>query len=263
MEEQVLAMKTYQNELDEVFGLQSKEMDSLIKMTANNNYIKIKEIEANVDKTKNELVNSQNALNIQLSEILSDIGTVKKHRKKIEALEWEENDSAKLEILIAESEQLWTFVQGFVDEQSVTKSRLMRNMELKLTQRMDALEWVSRNAVYLSPDALNHAINAFKLQYNNESQTITNAFIFSSHQSGIIQTIYSKLDTLSQLQKSEENERKIFAQLSILEPALINDMNLEISLSKNIHTVLIRLIDTKSLLDKKSKLKSKTKYNIS
>ena len=76
-------MKTYQNELDEVLDLKSKEMDSLIKMTANNNYIKIKEIEANVDKTKNELVNSQNALNIQLSEVLSDIGTVKMHRKNL------------------------------------------------------------------------------------------------------------------------------------------------------------------------------------
>ena len=53
-------MKTYQNELDEVFSLQSKEMDSLIKMTANNNYIKIREIETKVETTTNEITSTQN-----------------------------------------------------------------------------------------------------------------------------------------------------------------------------------------------------------
>lgn len=60
LDEQIQAMKTYQNELDEVFSLQSKEMDSLIKMTANNNYIKIREIETKVETTTNEITSTQN-----------------------------------------------------------------------------------------------------------------------------------------------------------------------------------------------------------
>ena len=60
LDEQIQAMKTYQNELDEVFSLQSKEMDSLIKMTANNNYIKIREIETKVETTTSEITSTQN-----------------------------------------------------------------------------------------------------------------------------------------------------------------------------------------------------------
>ncbi|CAI2387155.1 unnamed protein product [Moneuplotes crassus] len=253
LEEQVLAMRTYQNELDEVFGLQSKEMDSLIKMTANNNYIKIKEMETNVERTRKELSENCSILDLKMKEIMKDMDTVKKNKKRLESLEWAENDSAKLEVLIAESEQLWTFVQGFVDEQSVTKTKVMMDLELKLTERMNALEWVSRNAIYLTPDALNNCISAFKLQYNNDNQNIINSYIFSSHQSDLIHTISSKLETLGQLERNDQNDRKIYSQLSLLEPSLINDMNLEIALSKNIHTILLRLLNIKLLLDKENK----------
>ena len=162
-------MKTYQNELDEVFSLQSKEMDSLIKMTANNNYIKIREIESSMEKTKNELVSSQNTVNIQLGEIMKDMETFKKNKQKIESLEWAQDESAKLEVLVAENEQLWTFIQGFADEQSVSQSKKMRDLELKLTDRMNALEWVSRNAIYLTPEAVSNCVAAFKEQYNTEN----------------------------------------------------------------------------------------------
>jgi hypothetical protein len=99
LEEQMLGVKTYQTELDEVFSLQSKEMDSLVKMTANNNYIKIREIQTTMEKTKNEVVQSQNMLNVQLAEIMKDMETVKRNKRRIESLEWAENDSAKLEVL--------------------------------------------------------------------------------------------------------------------------------------------------------------------
>jgi hypothetical protein len=99
LEEQMLGVKTYQTELDEVFSLQSKEMDSLVKMTANNNYIKIREIQTAMEKTKNEVVQSQNMLNVQLAEIMKDMETVKRNKRRIESLEWAENDSAKLEVL--------------------------------------------------------------------------------------------------------------------------------------------------------------------
>jgi hypothetical protein len=95
----MLGVKTYQTELDEVFSLQSKEMDSLVKMTANNNYIKIREIQTAMEKTKNEVVQSQNMLNVQLAEIMKDMETVKRNKRRIESLEWAENDSAKLEVL--------------------------------------------------------------------------------------------------------------------------------------------------------------------
>jgi hypothetical protein len=95
----MLGVKTYQTELDEVFSLQSKEMDSLVKMTANNNYIKIREIQTTMEKTKNEVVQSQNMLNVQLAEIMKDMETVKRNKRRIESLEWAENDSAKLEVL--------------------------------------------------------------------------------------------------------------------------------------------------------------------
>jgi glutaminase len=112
-------------------------------------------------------------------------------------------------VLIAESEQLWTFMQGFADEQSITKSKKMNNMELKLTDRMNCLEWVSRNADYLSEEAISNCLKSFKEQYSTTSQTQTNAFIFTSHQSDIIETIHSKLTHLSSLKRSEEVEKKL------------------------------------------------------
>ena len=68
--------------------------------------------------------------------------------------------------------------------------------------------------------------------YDNDSQTLTNAYIFSSHQSDIVTTIYSKLEHFVSLKRDEDIEKKICAQLSILEPVLINDMNLEVAMSK-------------------------------
>jgi len=94
----------------------------------------------------------------------------------------------------------------------------------------------------------------FKDQYSDNNQTMTNAYIFSSHKSDIIDTIHRKLEYLSALKRDEENEAKIKNQLSILEPALVNDMNLEIALSANIHTVLLKFIDPKTLASKESKL---------
>ena len=225
-------MKTYQNELDEVFSLQSKEMDSLIKLTANNNYIKIREIETTVDTTKNQLIANQNMMNIQLAEVLKDMDAVKRNRKKIESLEWAQDETAKLEVLIADTEQLWNFIQGFIDEQSITQSKWMNSTDRKLTERMDALEWASRNAIYLTQDALNNWINTFKNQYNSDNQTLTNAYIFSSHNSDIITTILGKLEYYLSLKRDDETEKKICSQLAILEPVLINDMNLEVALNK-------------------------------
>ena len=245
LDEQIQAMKTYQNELDEVFSLQSKEMDSLIKMTANNNYIKIREIETKVETTTNEITSTQNIINIQLAEISKDIEMVKKNRSKIESLEWAQDDKAKLEILVAENEQLWTFVQGFVDEQSITYNKKMQNNDLKLSDKMHALDWVARNAIYCTPNSVETSITTFKSLYNNDNQTLTNAFIFSSHNSDVIATILSKLEHYSALKSEKQNE--ICTQLSILEPALINDMNLEHALSKNIHLILLKFIDPKSL----------------
>ena len=170
---------------------------------------------------------------------------VKKNRSKIESLEWAQDDKAKLEILVAENEQLWTFVQGFVDEQSITYNKKMQNNDLKLSDKMHALDWVARNAIYCTPNSVETSITTFKSLYNNDNQTLTNAFIFSSHNSDVIATILSKLEHYSALKSEKQNE--ICTQLSILEPALINDMNLEHALSKNIHLILLKFIDPKSL----------------
>ncbi|CAI2386302.1 unnamed protein product [Moneuplotes crassus] len=253
LEENVLAIRTYQHELDEVFGLQSKEIDSLIKMTSNNNYIKIREIEASIDNSKKEFTDYQDSSDMKLKEILKDMEAVKQHRKKLEALEWAEDDSAKLSVLVAESEQLWTFVQGFVDEQSITKTKIMKNLKLDLTERMNAFEWVSRNAIYLTPQALSHCVNVFKLQYSHEDPEISNRYILGSHQSHLAQTVCSKLKKLCKVARNDENEQKIFSQLSILEPALINDMNLELVLTKNMHGVFLQLINTKALMEEITK----------
>lgn len=117
--------------------------------------------------------------------------------------------------------------------------------EIKLTHRMYALDWVARNALYMTPNAVNNSLVTFKALYNNDNQTQTNAFIFSTHYSDVIATILSKLEYYSAMKKERETE--ITTQLSILEPALINDMNLEHALSQNVHSLLLKFIDSKAL----------------
>jgi hypothetical protein len=67
-----------------------------------------------------------------------------------------------MEVLIEETNQLWNFLQRFIDEQSVDRVKTMKGMEVNIKEKMNQMDWVARNSEFLSPDAITLSIAAFK-----------------------------------------------------------------------------------------------------
>ena len=73
-----------------------------------------------------------------------------------------EESARRMDALIKEANQLWTFFQKFIDEHSVDRERLIRNPDMAITRKMEALEWLSRYAEFISPEYITKTILAFK-----------------------------------------------------------------------------------------------------
>jgi hypothetical protein len=58
---------------------------------------------------------------------------------------------------------------------------MMRSDLPEIEDKMNALEWVSRTAPFLSPDAIARSINAFKELYNTSDANKRNSFVKAQH----------------------------------------------------------------------------------
>ena len=54
-----------------------------------------------------------------------------------------EESAKRMDALIKEANQLWTFFQKFIDEHSVDRERLMYTVDVPMVRKMEALEWLS------------------------------------------------------------------------------------------------------------------------
>lgn len=105
------------------------------------------------------------------------------------------------------------------------------------------MEWLARNAEFLSPDAITKCLLAFKDLYNTEQVTIKNAFIAAKHTSSAAITVLHLLDHAKQIvPRDEETMSRLAILASILEPLLINDMNLEKSIEARLIDLLVSLL---------------------
>ena len=84
---------------------------------------------------------------------------------------------------------------------------------------------------------------AFKEQFNGQSLPARNTYITSKHTSNAVITVVNLIDHVSKLDKDEETISRLAILLSLLEPLLINDLNLERSLELRTMEILIDLID--------------------
>lgn len=104
------------------------------------------------------------------------------------------------------------------------------------------MDWLSRNAEFLSPESIIKCLNAYKDLYNSHNTAERNLYVKAIHSSEAILTVVNLISHMKMLASDEETNSRMVILLSILEPLLVNDMNLEKALSPEQKTVQI-LID--------------------
>lgn len=117
------------------------------------------------------------------------------------------------------------------------------SVDKPMKDKMNRMDWLARNAEFLSPDQITKCLIAFKDQFNNQSPQIRNQFISANHTSNAIITVINLIDHASLLNRDEETISRLAILLSIFEPLLINDLNLERALESSIIKTLVNLLE--------------------
>lgn len=73
--------------------------------------------------------------------------------------------------MIDEVNQLWSFIQRYIDEQSVDMINDVKSVDLSIREKMNRMDWLARNAEFLSPDSITKCLIGFKELYNTENVT--------------------------------------------------------------------------------------------
>ena len=104
------------------------------------------------------------------------------------------------------------------------------------------MDWLARNAEFLSPDSITKCLMSFKELYITDNVPSKNTYINAKHTSNSAITVINLIEHTNLLNKDEEVVSRLAILLSILEPLLINDMNLEKALSANTVKMLLSLL---------------------
>jgi len=88
---------------------------------------------------------------------------------------------------------------------------------------MDRMDWLSRNAEFLSPDSITNCLIAYKDLYNFDNIPDRMAYVKAIHGSNAVLTVVNQVHHTKGLMRDEETNSKLAILLSILEPLLVND----------------------------------------
>jgi len=92
---------------------------------------------------------------------------------------------------------------------------------------MDRMDWLARNAEFLSPESITKCLLAFKDLYNFDNTEDRNAYVKAMHNSDAVLTVANLIFHTRHLTQDEETNSRLAILLSIFEPLLVNDLNLE------------------------------------
>jgi hypothetical protein len=106
---------------------------------------------------------------------------------------------------------------------------------------MNRMDWLARNAEFLSPDSINKCLLGFKELYHSDNMSLKNAYIMAKHTSNAILTVVHLIEHTKLLNRDEETVSRLAILLSILEPLLVNVMNLDKALHANIMEILLSM----------------------
>ena len=136
-----------------------------------------------------------------------------------------------------EMSEIWSFMQRFIDEHTVDMAQDLRQEHVPLTKKIDWMDWLARNAEFFSPEAISKSLVAFKALYNFEDVAQRNAFIKAKHTSNAVLTVGNLTTHAAQLQRTEDAKARLAILLSIYEPLLINDLNLDKAIQPRERTI--------------------------
>ena len=91
--------------------------------------------------------------------------------------------------LSEEISEIWSFMQRYIDEQSVDMVLSLRDEVVPLTKKMDLMDWLARNAEFFSPESIQRCLNAFRDLYSQEDISLRNSFIKANHASRAVLTV--------------------------------------------------------------------------
>lgn len=112
-----------------------------------------------------------------------------------------------------------------------------------MREKFNEMDWLARNAEFLSPDSITKSLLAFKELYNTEHINIKNAYISAKHTSQAVITVVNLLEHTKKLTpRDEETMSRLAILTSILEPILINDMNLDKAIEARLMDLLLSLL---------------------
>ena len=75
----------------------------------------------------------------------------------------------QVEQLSDEVNQIWTFTQRFIDEQSIDFVTEVQSVDYPLRRKFDKMDWLARNAEFLSPESITKCLITFKDLYKAEN----------------------------------------------------------------------------------------------
>jgi len=134
--------------------------------------------------------------------------------------------------VLDEGNKLWAFFQRFIDEHSVDRIKTIRSKDTGITQKINCMDWLARYAEFLTPDQITSVVLSFKDIYTGPNQDLSEAYVAHKHNSESIPTIVQMIRSIKMKKSTLAVDDETFDQnltilLSILEPLLINDQNLD------------------------------------
>lgn len=141
-----------------------------------------KVIDVNV-KENAEVHQKVEAINNELIDLKNEKRALSNLKQKVH---WASDASAKVEALVEETNNLFNFIQKYIDEQAVDRIKMLRSQDVNLKEKMNIMDWLARNSDYLTAQPIQECIVAFKELYNTENATLKNAYIFAKHSSNVI-----------------------------------------------------------------------------
>ena len=112
--------------------------------------------------------------------------------------------------------------------------------------------WLARMSWFLSPEAISKVISEFKQLYNTKDLNKRNEFVKARHESFAITDILNKTADLKENKTMSYDEKiaRAAIYLSILEPLLVNDQNIQDANEGSLFSITLNIIDNHDLLSR-------------
>lgn len=80
----------------------------------------------------------------------------------------------------------------------------LRMTEVSLNQKMDRMDWLARNAEFMSPESIIKCLTAYKELYNFDKPTERNLYVKAIHSSEAIFTVVNLISHMKMVGQDEE-----------------------------------------------------------